>query len=380
MGRAPDTLVQRDLIRPPSPPHAPAIAVGAWPGEAIGPEAYARRVAACRPDAPLRVGVVVNPRARAVRAAGPSLVASVAEAAGAGLVCETGDLGALRGALVRLVAGEGVNVLAVLGGDGTVHAAVNGLLALTGAASGAPPPPLPRILVLRGGTLNIVGRTLGTAGPPARTLARFCGAYRGAPLARVPARPLPLLRVESAAFGLRHGFVFGSEMVRHALELYDEFGGGHGGLSRLLFEAFRGYALGTERWRRESWRLDPPGAPLVVTHAGGRAELGRYAAAVASTVDLSIAGGALRALGPPGGPGAFSARVITEIRAGELVKMAPGLMLGRPLAGTLDVAAATAMRLEGSFTLDGEVFPRVEKGAGAAVAVEIAAPLSAVVG
>lgn len=347
-----------------------------WPAEAIGPAAYAMRVAACRPGAPLRVGVIVNPRARAVREAGPALVAAVAQACG-GLAHETSDLGSLRAALGRLVAREGVNVLATLGGDGTLHAAVNELLALTratGEACGAPPP-LPRLLVLRGGTLNIVGRTLGTSGPAARTLGRLARAYRGAPLAALPSRPLPLLRVESGAFGRRFGFVFGSEMVRHALELYDEFGGGHGGLSRLLFEAFRGYALETERWRRERWRLEPPEGPLVVAHAGGRAELARYAAAVASTVDLAIAGGALRALGPPEGAHAFSVRVITETRAGALVKMAPGLMLGRPLAGTLDVAAATAMRLEGSFTLDGEVFPRAAKGA--AVSVEIAPPLEA---
>jgi Diacylglycerol kinase catalytic domain len=351
----------------------------AWPGDALGPEAYARRVAACRPDAPVRVGVVVNPRARVVRAGGQALAASVVAAAGSGLVRETRDVEALRATLAGLLGSEGVNVLAVLGGDGTVHTVINELLALThtvGEERGAPPP-LPRLLVLQGGTLNIVGRTLGTLGPPARSLARFCAAYGGAPLARVPSRPLPLLRVESAAFGRRFGFVFGSEMVRHVLELYDEFGGGHGGLSKLLFEGFRGYALQSAFWRRERWRLDPPGSPLVVAHAGGQAELGRYAAAVASTVDLAIAGGALRALGRPEGAGAFSLRVITETRAVALVKMAPGLMIGRPLGGTLDVGAATAMRLEGSFTLDGEVFPRVAMGEGA-LSVEIAAPLDAV--
>ncbi|HEU4534893.1 MAG TPA: diacylglycerol kinase family protein [Polyangiaceae bacterium] len=352
-----------------------------WPAEATGPEARRRRDAAGRPDAPLRVGVVINPRARAVRAGGPGLVESVARQAGAGLVRETPDLGSLRAALGHLVGVEGVNVLATLGGDGTLHTAVNELLAFDRAAAeaGGPGAPLPALFALRGGTLNIVGRSLGTAGPPARALARFREAHRGAPLAAAPARPLPLLRVQSAALGLRHGFVFGSEMVRHALEMYDVFGGGHAGLSRFLFEALRGPLFDTELWRRERWRLTPPSTPLAVTHAAGRTEVGRYAAAVACTVDLAIAGGALRALRRPAAPGAFSVRVITETRAEALVQMAPALMTGRPLGGTLDVAA-TALHLAGSFTLDGEVFPRLGPDDDGAVAVELAAPLRALVG
>jgi hypothetical protein len=328
----------------------------------------------------VRVGVIVNPRARAVRAAGPALLGPLA-ASGAVTVCQTDDLASLRAAVARLVARDGVNVLATLGGDGTVHAAVNALLGLAraaGRAAGAPPPPLPRLLVARGGTLNIVARTLGTSGPPDRTLGRLVETLRGAPLACWPSRPLPLLRVESAALGTRYGFVFGSAMVRHALELYDQFGGGHGGLSRLLLEGARGYALGTELWHREGWRLDPPVTPLLVGRATGPTEIRRYAAVVASTVDVAIAGGALCALARPRAPGAFAARIITETRAGALLKMAPALMLGRPVAGALDVPEAASLRLEGSFTLDGEVFPRLDPAAAAPLVVNLAEPLVAV--
>ncbi|MCU0682215.1 MAG: hypothetical protein MUF34_08170 [Polyangiaceae bacterium] len=352
-----------------------------WPAEAVGVEARLRRVEACRPEALLRVGVISNPWARAVRAAGPELGEAVARQVGAGLLRETRDRGALREAIGHLVGVEGVNVLATLGGDGTLHAVVNELLAYDRAAAvgGGGRAPLPMVFALRGGTLNIVGRSLGTAGPPARTLARFWGAHRGAPLASLPARPLPLLRVQSAAVGQHYGFVFGSEMVRHALEMYDRFGGGHVGLSRFLFETFRGRAFDTELWRRESWRLTPPSTPLVVSHGAGRAEVARYAAAVACTVDLAIVGGALRALRRPASPDVFSVRVITETRTDALVKMAPALMIGRPLAGTLDVALATSMQLEGSFTLDGEVFPPLDPAADGAVTVAIAAPLRAIV-
>ncbi len=366
-------------------PAPPAGAAAPWPAAACGPAALARRTAACRPAATLRLGVLVNPRARAVRDAGPRLAASVAAAAaGAGPLRETRDRAALRDALAHLVGVEGVNVLATLGGDGTLHAAVNELLALTRATAEAcagEAPPLPLVFALRGGTLNIVGATLGTAGPPGPTLERFVGAYRRAPLGAVRSRPLPLLRVESAALGTRYGFVFGSEMVRNALELYDGFGGGTAGLARFLFEAFRGYAFGGELWRREGWRLDPPSTPIAVAHAGGLAELPRYAAAVACTVDLAIAGGALRALPRPSAPGAFTARVITETRAGALLAMAPALMTGRAPPGTLDLAAATSMRLAGSFTLDGEILPRLDPsaGAGAELSITVAPPLAAVV-
>lgn len=302
-------------------------------------------MAAFEPGAPVRVGLLVNPRARALRQ-GDGLQA-LREVAGPAQVVETASVNEVGEAVGRLVR-SGVNVLAIAGGDGALHHALQGLV------SGARWPG--RLLVLRGGTLNIVGRVLGPAIRPDEALGAFWWRWRGAPLGALPALRVPVLRVTGEGLGERYGFIFGSEMVKNALELYDRFGGGYEGLGKFLFEAGRGYLLHTPLWQQESWRLTPPPFGLDVDDGRGPRQVRAYSAAIACSVDLALGGGAVRALRRRPGDRGFFARVITETRTGPLLRMIPALMREAPVSAVVDVPEATSMRLHGAYTIDGECF------------------------
>lgn len=147
------------------------------------------------------IGIVNNPRAARNRRH-PD--------AGARLARLLGDEGALHDAaspeeLERGLAAfrsAGVDTLGINGGDGTCHVV---LTAAVAAWAGAP---LPRLLVLRGGTMNTLAANHGLRGSPEELL--------GAELARRRAGTPPavverdLLRVEADDRAAVFGFLFGT--------------------------------------------------------------------------------------------------------------------------------------------------------------------------
>jgi hypothetical protein len=311
-----------------------------------------QRRQACLPSASVRVGLLVNGRARRLQASGvrERLAALMPEPAA---VVETPDLASVRRAVAELVAVQGVNVLAVAGGDGTVHHVVNALAQLTfdsQAATGLMAP-LPRLLILNGGTLNIVGRTVAIHGPPERTLRDFLTYFAGAPLSRVPARRLPLLEAGWLGQTPRFGFVFGSEVTFHALALYARFGAGYVGLSRFLAEFARGVLWNSELWQREQWKLGPYRDLQV-----DRLDVPQYTGVVASTVDLTLAIAAVRSIRRPLHRPGFAVRVVEETQPRRLVALMPALMREGPAPGIRDLPEAHELRLAGPYTLDGECF------------------------
>ena len=310
------------------------------------------RELACRASETVRVGLVVNPRARRLRSrrARRRLV----EYLPAPLVAETRDLASLRRALCRLLVEQQANVLAIAGGDGTVHHTVNALMELgeESHASSDVRPPLPRLLLLNGGTLNIVGRTMHVRGNPDATLRRFLKAFDGARISQVPARRMPMMTVRCGTERPRYGFVFGSEVLHHSIELYMRFGAGYSGLSRFLLELSRGALVGSDLWREESWKLGPFGLPLEIDGA----TYPSYAAVVASTVDLTLAIGRVRAIRRHEHAPGFHAKVITETDARQILALIPALVSESARAGIVDHPTARAMDLFGPITLDGEIF------------------------
>lgn len=320
---------------------------------ALSAPGVAARVRACSPSARVRVGLLLNPNARRLKPTGDRarLCALVGDRDG---WVETHDLASVRRALAMLLCVRGANVLAVAGGDGTVHHAVNALLALSREAEQATGirPPLPRLLILNGGTLNIVGRTVAIHGPPHATLRRFQRYFEGAPLSRVPARRLPLLEASWQGQPSRHGFVFGSEATFHALELYGRFGAGYVGLSRFLLEFGRGVTLGSDLWRQESWKLGPYRQPLQVDDV----TFPEYTGVVASTVDLTLAIAAVRTIRRPLLRPGFAVRVVEETDPARLVRLLPAMMSERPVPGLRDFPMAQRLSLFGPYTLDGESF------------------------
>ncbi len=318
---------------------------------AVSAAGLARRQAACAPDAPVRLAVIVNPHARRLQRTGKR--AQLAARVGAQLYAETRDLASLLRAIAQLVGQEGANVLAVAGGDGSLHHAVNALWQLaqqTERVTGTLPP-WPRILILNGGTLNIVGRSVAIHGPPEVTLQQFARDFGHGPLSRVPVRPVPMLEVRWHEETPRLGFIFGSELAYHALDLYSRFGAGYLGLSRFLLEFGRGALFGSALWRQEAWKLGPY-ADLEID--GQRWP--RYGGVTAVTADLTLAIGAVRAIRRPLGAPGFAVRVVEETDPRKLVRLLPALMSERGGPGVRDLPVAHDMRLTGSYTLDGECF------------------------
>ncbi len=309
------------------------------------------------PSTTVRVGLLVNPNARiAARANLRHRLAALLPAPHAWV--ETPDLGSLRRGLEHLLVSGAANVLAVCGGDGTVHHVVNALLGLAAEihGEGVPSTPLPRLLFLNGGTLNIVGRTCAIHGPPDVTLQRFLRYFAGGPLSRVPARRVGLLavqwRVGDAWTPVRHGFVFGSEVAYHAIGLYERFGAGYAGLSRFLAELGRGAVFGGQLWQAERWKIGPYVEPL---HVDNRT-FAPYTGVAASTVDLTLAVGAARAIRRELYQPGFSVRVVEALPPAALLRLLPALMSDRQVAGLVDLPTAAKLELCGPYTLDGELF------------------------
>jgi hypothetical protein len=248
---------------------------------------------------------------------------------------------------VREMLARGVNVLAVAGGDGSLHHALQPLSLDGGIWPGV-------VVPLAHGTMNIVATSI-TRSSGSR-LERTLSTLAQRPFGAIPRKPQRVLAVSGPGGGARYGFVFGSELVKNALEMYEAFGGGSAGLARLLFETTRGPLFQTELWKKESWRLTPPETPVLVD---GRA-IPRYAVAFAATCDLATFGGSVRALVPPGSVG-FSARVITEMRTTRLIRMIPSLMRLGDVDGVSEFREARTLALHGGFTLDGEVFDRAAR-------------------
>jgi hypothetical protein len=336
------------------------------------------------PDAPVRIGVLANPKARGLRAANDSqpdghenaivrALAGTAATSPSVTFRATRDLAELDNALDDF-ARSGVNVLAIAGGDGTLHHGLNALARSAAPARSAADEPLRpwpgALLVLRGGTLNIVARSLGESASlaPDRALARLLARAGSTHAARLgELRPItkrvPVLSIHHERLGRRLGFLFGSEMVKNALEMYDLFGGGYGGLSRFLYEVGKGYAFRGALWQAERWRLEPPTSEAHATDetTGEAAHAPTYSAAIACAVDLVINGG-VHAVRRPAHARGFHTRMITETKIPALLKMIPSLMRAGHPAGVLDVPEATSLRLAGSYTLDGECFGPSSRG------------------
>lgn len=152
------------------------------------------------------IAVFVNPRSRENRR-NPGLARELADVVGgAGQVHAPKSLEELAATAAALRAAP-PDVIAVHGGDGTLHKIVT---ALGGAFGDAPLPPL---ALLRGGTMNVVASSLGIATKPAPFLRLLADAARaGAPLDLLPRR---CLRV-----GDHLGFVFGNGLAANFLTEY----------------------------------------------------------------------------------------------------------------------------------------------------------------
>jgi diacylglycerol kinase family enzyme len=128
-------------------------------------------------------------------------------------------------AAVATLKAQGIVVLAVCGGDGT-------LLSTVGAAVAAYGAKLPALVILPGGTMNTVARNLGVRGKPEEVLARLLGALKAGGqkgLAAVPRFVQEVMRVmtwgeetgaERGETLTRYGCIFSAAMGARYLAAY----------------------------------------------------------------------------------------------------------------------------------------------------------------
>jgi diacylglycerol kinase family enzyme len=159
------------------------------------------------------IAVFVNPRSRENRRH-PGLALELASVVGdAGRVLAPGSLDELS-SMAAGIREARPGVVAVHGGDGTLHKVMTALGRVFGDA------PLPPIAVLRGGTMNVVASSLGISTKPAPFLRMLAERSRaGTPLELLPRR---CLRV-----GDHLGFVFGNGLAANFLSEYyadDKYG------------------------------------------------------------------------------------------------------------------------------------------------------------
>jgi diacylglycerol kinase (ATP) len=156
-----------------------------------------------------RIGVIVNPHASGNRRHGERAAAFERIAGDAGLVRVTHDIQELRRALAEF-RDAGIEILALCGGDGSIS---NGLCEALAVWQGSR---FPKVLVLRGGTINNISRSVGGPRRPEAGLERAVRMLREGRSPETSRRPMLAIN------GERHGYIFGAGLITHFLELYYE--------------------------------------------------------------------------------------------------------------------------------------------------------------
>lgn len=163
--------------------------------------------------------VFVNPRSRGSRR-DPGLVPRMERVLGdTGRVIASRSLEELAASAAALAA-EPPRVIAVHGGDGTLHVTLTALLhAFAGKA-------LPPIAILGGGTMNVVTGSLQIRARPLDYLARLAAAVRAS-------QALTTIQRRCLRVGDRYGFVFGNGILANFLVEYYE-GNAYGPIRAVL--------------------------------------------------------------------------------------------------------------------------------------------------
>jgi diacylglycerol kinase (ATP) len=254
-------------------------------------------------------------------------------------------------ALLHRWKAEGVDVLALSGGDGTMQRALEAMLAIWGDA------PLPHLLFLDGGTAGLVPRSAGTG----RALTAVAGlreaVQRRAP---VPVRPFPTLRI-----GDHRAFTVGlGAFHRMAVEYVARGRRGQRDHARMGVGLFGSWLVGGPFARR---MFEPLPYPI---HVGDRrfatgelfglhvSSLDRFMLGIYRRLDLRADGLRLVALGP-------------LTRRQLLAGMVPLGLGALPLPSPMLVTNTEAVTLESEgpipYMADGEFFTsegplRIERG------------------
>lgn len=169
------------------------------------------------------IALFINPRSRANRL-NPGGIHALARAMGeTGQVFSPPSLDAVA-EVAQTLAKDPPSVIAIHGGDGTVHSVLTRLIPAFGNT------PLPPLALLTGGTMNVVPRSLGLAAPPVAFMEHLANCERtGVAPQTVTRRCLQV--------GQQYGFVFGNGIVAGFLDEY--YSTGSYGPSRAVWIGMR---------------------------------------------------------------------------------------------------------------------------------------------
>ncbi len=150
-------------------------------------------------------------------------------------------------ATVHLIKEEGINLLMVNGGDGTIQKLVTALV------NKLPEKSLPIILPLRGGTTNTIASNIGVRKNPLDTieiLRDYLESYdRGEEtLATLPLRPL---KITDREHGLKYGFIFTNGLIYKVQQLfYKQDNPTFSTVVNLITTMIGGYTIGSQGVRK----------------------------------------------------------------------------------------------------------------------------------
>lgn len=167
---------------------------------------------------------------------------------------------------------QGIEVLCVCGGDGTLSVTLSKMVTLWGDK------PFPKVMPLKGGTMNVVSSSVGLTIRPERAMAFLLRAIR-------KKRQLITVERDSMIVEGRTGFIFGVGMSANVLDIYYD-GPGTGPIKAIkvvlkaIFSTFVGGPFARRFWK-------PAEGSLEIRKPGGevrRVERTAFTGIIASTV------------------------------------------------------------------------------------------------
>lgn len=293
----------------------------------------------------MQIGVLTNLRAGRVSVAARRVREVLAEHRGV-LHLETHSSDEVDEALA-VFEREGVGLLVVNGGDGTLQRTLTRIL--------APQPRrwLPLVAPLRGGRTNTSALSLGAQGDPGRGLAAILEAVgSGAIAERVHERPV--MRADLGSEGVQHGMFFGAGMLYEAIRLtHSSFpegrAQGHLGASLTTAALVARGILG-----RYGGVLSPSKVQVAID--GVPVQPQEFLMVMATTLDRLF----LRMCpfwGEEDGPLRFSTIAARPRGLRNIFRVLGGRPPSTPDEGYISHnVAAVELRLDGGLTVDGELF------------------------
>ena len=293
------------------------------------------------PGLNLKLFVVINPHAKRNKKL-PDLPEKMEKILGSTAVVRLSQSLDAVEAVAKEALAAGCEVLAICGGDGTIHHTVSRFLKVYGAH------PLPKILTLGGGTMNMVAHSVGVLGPSEGIARRYQAIVSAG-------RTLPTVHRETLHIGDKVSFIFGVGLAANFLNAYYE--GGDTGPVKAAVVVQRAITSVMKRSEFAKELFAPWRGELEVD--GQKLPFKQYTAVLAQTIEnLGIGFNPMyRACEKP----RHFHLIATQMNAVKLVNHLPDIFFGRPMhhPETHDtVAQSMILRSdqETLYTMDGDMY------------------------